>query len=102
MPSATSDTLKLQDWSFLKDYMKRRAELLVLARAAYECTEYLQGGVPMPDDCERIYALMLIGSDLFKGMVARKRHLQPSFYEAMCLALARYVLHNNWEEILSI
>jgi hypothetical protein len=102
MPLNTQDVLKLQTWTFIKDYENRRVELLVLARAAYEATEYLHGTKPTPDGCETVYAMMLMGSDVFKGMVARKRHLPPSFYESMCLALTRYVLHINWGEILVI
>lgn len=102
MPLNAQDVLKLHSWTFIKDYEKRRVELFVLARVAYEGTEFLQGSTPTPDDCEKVYALMLTGSDIFKGMVARKKHLPPSFYEAMCLALARYVLHTNWSEILAV
>jgi hypothetical protein len=92
----SKDILKLGDWSFLDDYGRRREDLLELARAAYDATEFLQGYDPTPDDCEKLYMALLIGSEIFRAMLARKRHLQPSFYEAMCLALARYVLHTDW------
>ncbi len=96
----TKDVLKLEDWSFLRDYRKRRSELLTLAKASYEGTKVLLANEPTPDDCERLYMAMLLGTDIFKGMVARKRHLPPAFYESMCLALAKYVLHTQWSEIL--
>lgn len=93
------DVLKLENWSFLKDYRKRQAELIQLAQAAYRGTKSLLGYEPTPDDCERLYTAMLIGTDIFRGIVARKRHLPPAFYESMSLALAKYVLHTQWSEI---
>lgn len=75
-------------------------ELRILARASYEFTETLLGHTPTPNDCEGIYSVLLLGSDLFRGMVARKRHLSPAFYEAMSIALAKYVLHTDWDAIL--
>lgn len=95
------DVLKLEDWSFLTDYRRLAPELVMLAKTAYEGTKALLGDEPTPDDCERLYMAMLLGTDIFRGMVARKRHLPPAFYESMCLALAKYVLHTLWPEISS-
>lgn len=95
----SNDVLKLETWSFLKDYRRRQAELRVLARAAFEFTQRLLGHAPSPDDCEELCSTLLIGSDVFRGMLARKRHLPPSFYKAMSVALAKYVIHTDWAVI---
>lgn len=101
MPLDPLDELRLKSWSFVADYRKRRPELLALAAKAYERTEALIGGKPTPDDCEIIFEVMLSKSQVFQGMLARKPHLSPIFYKSMSLALARYVLHNLWRQIVS-
>jgi hypothetical protein len=100
MPLTFEDTHKLETWSFLRDYKKRRAELIELARAAHVNTRFLMGRKPKPDECVKLCAAMLISTEIFRGMVARKRHLAPVFYKSMCLALATYVLHTDWAEIV--
>ena len=99
MPLTREDLLKLRTWSFVRDYETSRYELVELARVAYESTEFLQEAKPGPGDCVELYMAMLMGTEMFQGMVARKRHLSPAFYESMCLALAKYVLHTNWTDI---
>lgn len=96
MALQTKDTQQLGSWSFLTDYKKRRKELLTLARAAYVSVRYLKDNTPTPDDCEGLYKVLLEGADVFLGMLARKEHLNPVFYDSMCLALAKYVLHTDW------
>lgn len=99
MPLNQKDVLKLETWSFLRDYGKHRVGLIELAREAYEGTEFLRGGRPTQDSCVALYMAMLMNTEIFRGMVARKRHLPPIFYESMCLALAKYVLHTDWRWI---
>ena len=90
------DVQQLGSWNFLSDYQKRRNELLTLARAAYLSSHYLKTSKPTPDDCEGLYKVLLEGAQVFLGMIARKPHLPPQFYDSMCLALAKYVLHTDW------
>jgi len=99
MPLEDEDSYRLQIWSFLTDFLKHRLEFLELARVAYHSTSDLKGSEPTPDDCERIYAGVLLSTAVFRGVLARKHFLLPSFYHAYALAFARYVLHNYWDEI---
>jgi hypothetical protein len=99
MPLQPEDTYRLEIWSFLKDLQKLGPEFIELARIAYHSTSDLKGKRADPDDCERLYSGVLLGSSMFRGVLARKAWLLPQFYGAYALAFARYVLHNHWQEI---
>lgn len=95
------DTYRLGVWSFLNDFRKLRKEFIELAKYAFYSTKQLKRTRPTPDDCERLYAGILLSVQLFRGVLARKAFLLPSYYDAYALAFARYVLHNCWDEISS-
>jgi hypothetical protein len=99
MPLEPEDTHRLFIWSFLTDFKKLRADFIDLARIAYNSTKDLKGTKPDPDDCESLYSGLLLNAPIFQGVLARKYFLSPTFYRASALAFARYVLHNNWNEI---
>ena len=94
-----NDEYALHIWSFLKDFRKRRSEFIELARIARHSVEDLKRRPPTPDECERLYQGILLNVEIFRGILARKRFLLPSYYQAYALAFARYVLHNHWVEI---
>jgi hypothetical protein len=101
MPLEPEDTYRLGIWSFLKDFQNLRPKFIELARISYHSTRDLQGTKAGPDDCERLFCGILLSPPIFRGILARKAWLLPSFYGAYALAFARHVLHNHWQEISS-
>jgi hypothetical protein len=94
-----NDEENLQIWSFLSDFQGLRSDFIDLARIAYHSVRQLKRTEPFPEDCETLYQGVLLGSQIFRGILHRKRWLRSSFYASYGLAFARYVLHNYWDEI---
>ena|SRR5215813_6349030 len=93
------DIYRLNVWSFLKDFEKLRKEFIELARIAYHSTKDLTGKNPSADECEQLFSGILLKTEIFRGILAKKYLLLPDFYRSYALAFARYVLHNYWVKI---
>jgi hypothetical protein len=94
-----NDRDRLHLWSFLEDFQKLRSDFIDLARIARNSVEDLKQARATPEDCEIAYQGVLLSTQIFRGILARKRFISPTFYPSHGLVFARYVLHNYWAEI---
>lgn len=94
------DEQTLASWSFLKDYVTHRAELLELAAYAHEatCSLLLRTNIQL-EDCLEVYTTALLTTGPFLNMIRRKRHISVDFEVAFANIFARYVLDKNWSHI---
>lgn len=94
------DQQTLSSWSFLTDYQNHRVELVDVARNVYRTVSVIYGTSPRQVDCEDALAASLLGTSLFTAILTRKRHAPPSLHSAFARAMARYLLDNDWNDIV--
>ena len=98
--------LNANDWNCLKsrknfqaDYASYRSKWLDIAKAVYQVRKGFQPAPVLPSDCERDLRLALLGSVSFATYLGKQRHLPPSAYVYLALAVARYLLDYEFAAI---
>jgi hypothetical protein len=93
------DEAVLESWSILSNYRSNREELLTTAKAVYRTAQCVSE--PMSQDMEPLLTEALLVSGVFKTICASKRHANPALYPAFARALARYMLQQEWDTIIT-
>lgn len=94
------DHQTLSSWNFLTDYRNNRADLLDIARSVFRTVKLIYNSTPLVVDCEDALTASLLGTSLFTDILKRKRHAGPHLYPAFASAMARYLLDNDWSDII--
>ena len=102
------DIAVLTTWNVLRDYNRNRAAFIAIGKASY-WTLLRHGGptVAVPSTLERPLQAALEAASLFKTICATKWHAAPNptlpsnLHAAWSLALARYILDNEWARLIA-
>lgn len=101
MPLSTStDHQTLSSWSFIVDYGNHRYQLVDVARIVHRTVSALLGASPTEADCEDSLARSLMATRVFASILARKHHARPVLHLVFAKAMARYILDNDWSDII--
>lgn len=100
--TTATDLATLSSWNLFRDYQRNKAAFVAVGRVVYR-TLVTYGGVPPrgPIDLEQPLAAALRVTLIFKMVCAAKPHARPSLYVVFSLALARYILDNEWAVVTS-
>lgn len=96
----SQDQQTLSSWSFLADYQNHRVDLVDVARSVYRTVSVIYNASPQPVDCEDALTASLLRISLFAGILRKKRHASPSLHSVFARAMARYLLDNDWNDIV--
>jgi hypothetical protein len=88
-------------WRLLDAYKNWRGDLVEVAKIAYRVLAKTTGQSPDRSDCVDAVTVALLGSKRFKGILASHRHLRVSVHVPLAEAMARYLLDQDWTEIIS-
>ena len=96
------DLATLGSWNLLTDYGTNKAVFIAVGKAIYQAiTTYNQGSPIGLVDLERPLAAALRVNNIFKTICASKWHANPSLHAVFALALARYIIDYEWQNITS-
>ena|SRR6266498_1292150 len=106
-PEYQNDRLALDDRSFLNDYEHQYQQILTdLARTVFSGLK--SRGVPFPNEPREthinLYLRVLRTHKIFTKMIRSKMKYVPNsydFYDVIAHKLARYVLHDKWNDIIA-
>lgn len=93
----------LRSWSIHNSYSNHRPKLIDVAQIVYQALNIVPGNPPQEQQCEAGLKNALLVSGIF-GKIIRKHGLlfvRRTYYETIALALARYLLDNEWARITS-
>lgn len=97
MALATSqDIALLSRWSFISAYQKNRQALRAVGVMVCKGLTAAGGTLGGPTNVEQPLAVALLGSAVFQSLCLSKRHASPALHYTFALALARYMLDNDW------
>jgi hypothetical protein len=103
MPLTTAlELATLSSWNWLRDYRGRNKTVFIeAAKIVYQSLALYSGGPPSgPDALEQSLVAALMVLNVFKILCQRKRHANPFLYPVFALALAHYILDNEWQTII--
>lgn len=95
----SQDLAILSTWSFLRDYARNRDAFLEVGRMAYRILDSLVGPPHNPSDMELALTQGLWATRIFQILCQSKAHATFPLHSVFALALARYMLDNEWTEI---
>lgn len=108
MPLTANDHVFLNSHGFLRLYHQYRDRLLDIARGTYQRMKKASGISPLPEDCEILLEVALIGSTVFADIVVDvctfinfpnpKDAFWPDFFAG---PVARYVTAYEWNAIVA-
>lgn len=98
--TTAQDQQTLSSWNLSTDYQNHRKELIEVARIVYRTISSILNGQPQPIDCEDALTDALLGTTIFAGILARKRHAAPSLHLPFARAMARHLLDTDWSDII--
>ena len=104
MPLTTAvDLANLHSWSWIRDYTRRRNKtaFIQVGKIVYQ-TLVSHGGSPPtgPNVVEQPLTTALRVSNVFKILCSTKAHANPALYPTFASLLAKYILDNEWHEII--
>ena len=88
------DLATLNHWQLLPRYTRNKTEFVAVGKIVYQALTAYGGPPSGPIDLEQSLALALQVSNVFKN--ACPNHVPPILYPVFALALARYILDNEW------
>lgn len=91
-----TDMLILQQWSFISAYQKNRQALRDVGITVCKNLASLGVAANGPSDIERPLAVALLASAVFQSLCLSKMHASPVLHHTFALAMARYMLDNDW------
>jgi hypothetical protein len=108
MPLSAIDHVFLTSYGFVDAYPRYRGRLLALARGTYQRMKSRSGITPLPEDCEVVVEVALMGSVIFADIVIDvcrrinfpnpKDPYWPQFFAG---PVARYVTAYEWQDIVN-
>jgi hypothetical protein len=98
--TTAQDLATLSSWSLLRSYRRNRIALLAVGKAIYQALVTHGGGSP-PNaiDMEQPLAAALRVDNVFKAICASKGHANTSLHAVFALAMARYILDFEWQDV---
>jgi len=87
-------------WRLLDAYKSWRGDLIEVAKIAYRVLAQTTGQSPDRADCVDAVTVALLGSKRFKSILASHRHLRVSVHAPLAETMARYLLDQDWNEII--
>lgn len=103
MPLTTSvDIAILKSWNLHRDYLNNKQTFIDVGRIVYQTlTKHSVAAPHGPHEMEDPLLYALIAYSPFKILCHSKRHASPTFHIAFARALARYMLDNEWSNIIA-
>ena len=95
------DLNTLRTRSFLTDYVANQAAFVEVGKIVYQALSDYEGSAPEAVYMKDSLAVALQCTTLFKTLCAAKLHANPIFYPTFAVALARYMLDNDWGNVIS-
>jgi hypothetical protein len=91
----------LQSWNFYLDYPAYQPLFLQFARVTYKSMANHGMYPPQPAQLERMFRSSLLASQAFANyMNAKKSHMLSGIWPAFALAVVRFVIDNEWQNII--
>lgn len=102
MYTASPGSGTLSSWNFVRDYNKYRDRLIEVARIAYRAScSVKQGQSISQSGFESVLLKSLDGSVVWRKILNSKRHAPPSLRPTFTRAMARYLITQDWNNIVS-
>ena len=100
--TTAADLLTLSSRSFLTDYTTNKNLFIAVGKIVYQTLLTFGGNPgPTPVDMEQPLEVALRSTSVFKTVCAAKLHANPVFYPIFARALARYMMDNDWGDIIT-
>jgi hypothetical protein len=99
----SQDLAVLNGWDLLRAYKNNRAAFLSVGKLAYQGLVGVGMGLPPPGprEVEPLLTTALQTARFFKAICYSRKYASPSLHPTFALALARYMLDNEWADISS-
>jgi hypothetical protein len=96
------DLATLSSLNWLIDYANNKTAFNAVGKVVYQVLMSHSGSAPTgPHMLEQPLMVALQVNNTFKAVCASKAHINPIMYPTFALALARYILDNEWTDITS-
>lgn len=104
MPLTTAmDLAILSSWNWVRDYARTRNKtaFIQVGKIVYQTLTPHGGSPPSgPNAVEQPLSTALRVANIFKILCQAKPHANPTFYPIFAESLTRYILDNEWNEII--
>lgn len=99
--TTAQDVYNLDTWSWLQDYRRNKKAFIDVARIVYHVLTKHSGIPPNgPAELEQPLGRALMTCDIYKTLWVSKWHAIPALYPVFANLLARYILDDEWPNVI--